>query len=338
MRKIPRSHPHRARRRITSVKHSIDTSLGTVAVRVQRASALRPGESPAPWVFLHGASGSWRTFRAQTSLTHTSRPAPGRASTGTPQRRATTSNAPYDLVFLDLPGWGNSDSCEAFTVQQQSRAVVEALTALNYRSWYLFGHSMGAVLALDIAASYPNHTQAVVALSPTALTARAALTQPLRNPAMAPLIGMHALMLLLRVFGRLTPALLRLVERSGLLRIILSPLFARPFSLRRQVFEDLAVDVRPASFLAASSALRDYDAGAWQSITAPTILARGAGDVFTRPAELRALAAVLRHAHVVVLPATGHFAHIEDPAAVDALLSRLRPAADSLNVLHGRHD
>lgn len=300
----------------TLVKHSISTSLGTVVVRVQPAHpTLAPGQNP-PWVFLHGASGSWRTFRAQTG--------------------AAAPHAVCDLVLLDLPGWGDSGCSGTFTVNEQSRAVVEALTALSYRSWYLFGHSMGAVLALDIAASYPTGTHAVVALSPTALTAQTALSQPLRHPTMAPLVGMYALMALLRALGRLTPALLRLVERLGLLRLILGPLFARPFRLPRQIFKDLADDARPASFLAASSALRKYDAGTWRSIAAPTILARGSKDIFTRPAEFRALAALLPHAHVVVLPGTGHFAHLEDPAAIDGLLSRLRPASDFLDGLHGR--
>ncbi len=297
------------------MKRSISTSLGTAVVRVLPAmSPATPGQKAPPWVFLHGASGSWRTFRAQMNQPHSR----------------------FDLVFLDLPGWGDSEVSGTFAVHQQSRAVVEVLTSLGYRSWYLFGHSMGAVLALDIAASCPAETHAVLALSPTALTAQTALSQPFRHPAMAPLVGMYVLMVLLRAFGRQSSVLLRLVERLGLLRLILSPLFARPFSLRRQVFEDLAIDARPASFIAASSALRKYDAGIWRSIATPTVLARGSKDIFTRPAELHALAALLPHAHAVVLADAGHFAHLEDPAAVSGLLSRLRPASDSLNGSDGR--
>jgi pimeloyl-ACP methyl ester carboxylesterase len=210
---------------------------------------------------------------------------------------------------------------------------VEALRVLNYRTWNLFGHSMGAVLALDIAASHPDETGAVVALSPTALTAVAALNQPLRHPAMAPLVGMYAIMSALRALGRSTPTLLRIAERTGLLRFVLSPLFARPFLLRREVFTDLAADARPASFVAAASALRRYDAGTWQSIAAPTILARGSRDIFTPSAELRALANLIPHARSVVLAGSGHFAHIEDPAAIAELLTTLCAAAEPLDGL-----
>lgn len=296
------------------MKRFINTSLGTVAVRVHSnplSGMGRPG-SP-PWVFLHGASGSWRTFRTLTLE--------GALPVG------------CDRVFLDLPGWGDSPGRLPFTVEQQGSAVVEALTALNYRSWYLFGHSMGAVLALDIAASHPDETRAVVALSPTALTAGAALSQPLRHLAMAPMIGMYGLMSILRALGRAAPAVLRIAERSGLLRLILSPFFARPASMPRRVFADLAVDVRPAAFVAAADALRKYDAGTWRSITAPTILARGSRDIFTPPAELRSLAALLPHARSAVLDSTGHFAHIEDPAATAALMAALSAAPQTLDGL-----
>lgn len=238
-----------------------------------------------------------------------------------------------DRVFLDLPGWGDSDGQLHFTVEQQGSAVVEALRALGYRSWSLFGHSMGAVLALDIAAACPKETRAVIALSPTALTAGAALNQPLRHPAMAPLVGMYGLMSILRALGRTAPALLRAAERTGLLRLVLGPLFARPSLLQRQVFADLATDARPSSFIAAAAALGKYDVGPWRFITAPTVLARGSRDIFTPHAEIHALASIIPHARTVELAGSGHFPHIEDPAGTAELLAALRPATQSLNSL-----
>lgn len=307
-------HPRRARRRITTMKHFVSTSLGTVAVRIHpgtSSQAVRPG--PPPWVFLHGASGSWRTFRAPA------------ISTAFP--------AESDRVFVDLPGWGDSKGRLPFTVEEQGSAVVEVLSSLGYRTWSLFGHSMGAVLALEIAAACPEETHAVIALSPTALTAGAALNQPLRHPTMAPLVGMYGLMSILRALGRTGPALLRVTERTGLLRLILRPLFARPSTMQRQVFADLATDARPASFLAAASALRKYDVGMWRSITAPTVLARGVHDLFTPPSELRGVATLIPHARIAELPGTGHFPHIEDPVGIARLLVALRPAAQPLNGL-----
>lgn len=296
------------------MKRFVQTSLGTVAVRVHPGTEDRStGQGSRPWVFLHGASGSWRTFRELTL------------------NRAIPVE--YDCVFLDLPGWGDSPGQVPFTVDQQSTAVVEALTALNYRSWCLFGHSMGAVLALDIAASRPEETHAVVALSPTALTAGAALNRPLRYPAMAPLVGMHTLMFVLRALGRTAPVLLRIAERTRLLRLVLGPFFVRPRMLQRRVFVDLAVDARPASFIAAANALKKYDVGIWQQIAAPTVLARGSRDIFTPAAELHALATLIPTAQSVVLAGTGHFAHVEDPVGTwQTLQTALQSTPGSLHL------
>ena len=296
------------------MKRFIDTSLGSVAVRTRPAhSSTRTPPGTPPWVFLHGASGSWRTFRELA--------------------RSGALPDECDQVIIDLPGWGDSPGSLPFTVEQQGSAVVEVLRALNHRSWYLFGHSMGAVLALDIAASHPQETHAVVALSPTALAAGAALNHPLRHPAMAPLLGMCGLMLILRALGRSAPALLRTAERAGLLRLILRPFFARPSVLQRQVFADLALDARPASFIAAAHALRKYDAGTWHSISAPVVLVRGSKDIFTPPGELRSLAALIPHAQRVVLDRTGHFAQIEDAAGTAGLMAALRAASQTLDAL-----
>ena len=294
------------------MKRFIHTSLGSVAVRIRPAhSSARITPGTPPWVLLHGASGSWRTFRELV--------------------RSPVLPDTCDHVMIDLPGWGESPGMLPFTVEQQGRAVAEVLRGLNYRSWYLFGHSMGAVLALDIAASHPEETHAVVALSPTALTAGAALNHPLRHPSMAPLLGMFGLMFILRILGRAAPWLLRRAERAGLLRLVLGPFFAAPSDLQRPVFADLALDARPASFIAAAHALKKYDAGTWHSITAPVVLARGSKDIFTPPGELRSLAALMPHSQSVVLNRTGHFAQIENPAETAGLMTALRAASKTLD-------
>ncbi|GAB3532308.1 alpha/beta fold hydrolase [Arthrobacter tecti] len=279
------------------MKQTVSTRLGPVAVRI------RKGTTPAapPWVFLHGASGSWRTFSALLDTR-----APGRES---------------DIVLIDLPGWGDSPGTFPFTIEEQGAAVRTVLRALGYRSWSIFGHSMGGVLAMEIAASEPGKTRAVVVLSPTALTAAAALGNPLRNPTMAPLVGMYALMRFLGGTRKAAPKLLGFARRTGLLRLALAPFFAHPSGVRAQVFTDLARDARPASFIAAARALRQYDVGRWRGISCPTVLVRGEKDIFTPAAELRELTTLIPHARTVVLAGAGHFAHVEDPNAIAALLA-----------------
>lgn len=267
-------------------------------------------EAP-PWVLLHGASGSWRTFNELLN------------STALPGDR--------DIVVIDLPGWGDSPGRLPFTIEEQGKAVAEVLHVLNYRSWCLFGHSMGGVLSLEIATSAPRQTLAVVVLSPTALTAAAALSHPSRHLSMAPLVGMFCLMLFLRTARSAAPKLLQFARQTGLLRLILGPFFAHPSRIPARAFSDLALDARPASFIAAAEALKNYDVGKWRSITCRTVLARGSHDIFTPAAELHKLSALIPHAQLANLAETGHFAHVEDADATLRLLADLFPVTQPLD-------
>lgn len=286
---------------------TVETPLGQVTARVRPGST---GEAP-PWVLLHGAAGSWRTFIELLN------------SKAVPQGR--------DLVVIDLPGWGDSPGSLPFTVEEQGEAVIQVLHALGYRRWRLLGHSMGGVLALEIAARAPQDTLAVVVLSPTAVTAAAALGQPLRHLRMAPLYGMYLLMRFLKATGRYAPKLLSFALHTGLLRLILRPFFTRPSRVPERVFRDLAADARPASFLAAAEALRQYDVARWRAIAAATLLARGEKDVFTPAGELHELAALIPHAHCIVLPGAGHFAQLEHPDETALLLASLDFLTQSLD-------
>ncbi len=292
-------HPAHVWRRITYMLRTIPTSLGPVAVRIHSGSVT----NATPWVLLHGASGSWRTFNRTISGFVSD------ACTGPEQ----------DLVIIDLPGWGDSPARIPFTIEEQGRAVIEVLTALNYAGWRILGHSMGGVLALEIAAAAPRVTLAVVVVSPTARTAAAALRKPFQHPGMAPLVGMYGIMRLLRAVGPATPILLSAARRTGLLRIILAPFFARPSTMTTEVFDDLALDIRPASFLAAADALLQYDVERWRSIATSVLLVRGEKDIFTPQGELDELSALIPGARTAVMPGTGHFAHLEDTQALSQL-------------------
>ncbi|WP_081746891.1 alpha/beta hydrolase [Arthrobacter sp. H5] len=273
------------------------TLLGPVTVRITQ----RAGLNAPPWVLLHGASGSWRTFRELQSS-----PAfPGGS----------------DAVAIDLPGWGDSPGRCPFTIEEQGTVVAAILTALGYHSWHLFGHSMGGVLALEVAAAHPERTLTAVVLSPTALSAARALHRPLRHLPMAPLVGMYWVMRFLNLTGPSARPLVAFALRIRLLPLILGPFFSRPAGLPAGVFADLAGDVRPASFIAAARALHEYDVGRWQAIAARVVLLRGERDIFTPDGELSELCALIPGSHSAVLHGTGHFAHIEDADAIAELIA-----------------
>ncbi|WP_051427544.1 alpha/beta hydrolase [Arthrobacter sp. H20] len=275
------------------------TALGPVHVRISRTA----GTTAPPWVLLHGAAGSWRTF--------------------TELQAARNFPTAVDTVVIDLQGWGGSPGIGDFTIESQAAAVVAVLTQAGYGRWRIFGHSMGAVPALEIAVAEPERTLAVIVLSPTAVIASKAFRHPWRSlSTMAPLLGMRTIMRFLRLTGFLAPRLVAASRRAGLLTLVLRPFVVRPAALTDAVVNALAVDARPAAFAVAAKALRDYDFAHWAKAGGRQLLLRGEQDVFTSAAEIDQLTGLLPRAHAEVLPGTGHFAHVEDPEAVARFLAR----------------
>ncbi|MHA7277380.1 alpha/beta fold hydrolase [Arthrobacter sp. Hz1] len=275
------------------------TALGSVQVRISRTA----GVDAPPWVLLHGAAGSWRTFSQLQA--------------------APSFPTEVDTVVIDLPGWGGSPGVGAFTIRSQAAAIVEVLTQAGYSRWRLFGHSMGAVPALEIATAEPDRTLAVVVLSPTTVIASRAFRHPWRNlPTMGPLLGMRTIMRFLDLTGSLGPRLVAVAHRTGLLKLVLRPFVVSPTALTGPVVDALAVDARPAAFAVAAKELRDYDFSPWRQAGGTQLILRGGHDVFTSAAEVAELTQLLPQARAGVLPRTGHFAHVEDPEAVAHFLAR----------------
>lgn len=68
----------------------------------------------------------------------------------------------YHLLIPDLPGHGQSRHITPFSVQHSSRRIAQLICkhAVNSRA-HIVGHSLGAHVAIDLAASYPEVVNAV---------------------------------------------------------------------------------------------------------------------------------------------------------------------------------
>ncbi|MFE5838169.1 alpha/beta fold hydrolase [Arthrobacter sp. NPDC056493] len=285
--------------------HMIPTELGPATVRVQQGSGGGDPASGTPVVYLHGAAGTWTTFRALLPR-----------------------EPDADRVLIDLPGWGESIAdvrLEDFSVEAMGRAVVEILDSLGYRRWNLVGHSMGGFLALHLAARWPDRAAGVAAISATTFGVSAAVRHPVRS-----LSGLPAFvrtlwaMRSMAALGPAGPALIRAVAATPVMGPLLSPLFADPAAVPGQVIRGLGHDARPASFWRAARAVALYDFGQWRSIRCPVLATRGDRDVFTPPSDLLRLSDLVPHVRLVTIPRCGHFANIEQPERVLRLLDELR--------------
>ena len=93
-----------------------------------------------PIVLVHGwamHSGIWREFARQLALN-------------------------YRVICVDLPGHGRSEAIDTFTLARISAELVKAIPEQSY-CW--LGWSLGATVALDMAARYPERVSSLILLA-----------------------------------------------------------------------------------------------------------------------------------------------------------------------------
>jgi len=268
----------------------VPTAVGTVVVHAGRASG-----SPVATVLLHGAAGSWTTWSALIAASD---------GVGLPLS---------DIVAIDLPGWGGSPG-PVPSAADTACAVAAVVRALGYPRWRIVGHSLGGVVALDVAARFPSETVAVGLVSPSGDGVREIARHPLRSWRRLPgFAGMVLAMRVLNGLGPLAPPLLRGLRRIGALRVLSRPLFRHPAGVDAAVADALADEIRPASFVAAVRAARTHDDGVWRRIACPVRAVRGQHDVFAGGRDTQRWERTLPDYDERVLADSGHFAHVEQP-------------------------
>lgn len=274
-------------------RSTIETAHGRTVVHHAAASADRSSRRRAT-VLLHGAAGSWTTWTPLLQAAH--------------EVDAVVSRP----VLIDLPGWGASPEPDpGLDVESAAAVVVEVAEALGVTEFDLVGHSMGAFVALHLAAVRPDLVLSVSVVSATSFSAIDAVTHPVQG-----LVRLPAFTLLRAAFGvlpRASASLLRGAARIGLLRALSSPVFRHVDRVPRSVLEAFVAELRPRGFLAASRSGQGYDATRWRGIDCDVAAVSGADDVFARSSDLDRLAGVVRHARTTLLADCGHFAHVERP-------------------------
>ena len=207
----------------------------------------------------------------------------------------------YAVVALDLPGHGRSPGPPCATIEEMADAVMASIDALDREQAALVGHSMGALVALDVAARAPDRVSRLALLgaavpmrvSPALLTAAehdvpaAAAMMVGWGHGPAARIGGHPAPGLW-----MTGAAARLIERAP----------------AGTLHADLLACDRFEGGLAAAAGL-----------DCPTLLVRGRADRMIEPGAAAALAGALPGAATVSLDC-GHFMMSErSDAVLDAL-------------------
>jgi pimeloyl-ACP methyl ester carboxylesterase len=256
----------------------VGPNIRFVSVGSRRIAYRATGDAGgAPMVLLHGLASdfsSWDLFSQH--LTH----------------------AGFRVIVFDLPGHGRSDWAAPYSLASMEDALATALDHLNLGRFDLVGHSLGAHLALRLAARSPGRVRRLVAESAPV---------PPRDAEEAWTIAR----------ARVKPSLWRLIKLLGIGRL------ARIALLRR-------FDFKAAKPLIGE--LRGPMPQWWESLARirnRCLLITGSNDgLVTSRADL--ILAGMRDATLQVL-GTGHHLHRSHP---DAFLDAVLPFLNAPEVAH----
>ena len=219
------------------------------------------------------------------------------------------ANAGYRAVALDLPGYGESETIEPYTLSGIARSLEGLMDALAPRRAVLLGHSMGGMVALEAWAAYPHRIAGLMlsGTSPAFGRPEGAWQQEFLRQRLGPLDQGRSM-------SDLAPRLVRAMVGSD----------ADAAGVERAVAIMSAVS--PQTYRSALRALLSFDRRALlPAISVPTLVLAGELDPNAPPAVMQKMAEKIPGASYECLSRTGHLASLEQPAAfADAILRFLQ--------------
>ncbi|MEL7105099.1 MAG: alpha/beta hydrolase [Pseudomonadota bacterium] len=209
--------------------------------------------------------------------------------------------AEHDVLAVDLPGFGLNAHLEPLTsIPAYAAWVLEAATAHGLARFHLVGHSMGGMIAQDMAHQAPDKVQDLV------------------------LYGTGATGVLPGRFETIETSMAR-SESDGAqatARRIAATWFLHTTQANAyQTCVAIAEQARLAAILAGLDAMRMWDGvDRLGAIKARTLLIWGDRDRTYQWSQIQQLWTLIPGARLAVLPDCAHAAHLEKPHMFDALL------------------
>jgi len=217
----------------------------------------------------------------------------------------------FAVLALDLPGHGRSEGPPLESVEAIGERIAQALGELETRRFILVGHSMGSLIALEVAQRMPERL-AGIALCATAFPMRVSeeLLAATRNDP-------PAAMEMINVWSHrpsVTPFTARPSNPGPGFSIVWSNL-----RLMQRIERANGRGVLATDFAACNAYARGLDV--IKSLQCPVLFVLGANDSMTVPKFARTLIDAAAHGRVVQLPDTGHAMMAENPEGVRIALS-----------------
>ena len=259
----------------------------------------RQGSGPVAVALLHGVGGSRHIWSDEVS--------------GTTRALA---DAGFTALALDLPGYGDSALPPVLSIASMAEAVADTLTELGLQQAVLLGHSMGGMVAQELAALHPHRVTALV----LACT----------SPAFGKPGGDWQ-----QAFLRDRLALLDAGQGMAAVAERLVPAMVAPEvpEAARDAARRIMSAVPEATYRAALQALVGFDRrAALPAIRVPTLCLAAAHDRTAQPEVMQRMAGHIPGAQYQCLEGAGHIANVEKPEAFNAaVLAFLRQHVSQRN-------
>ncbi len=266
---------------------------------------------------MYAVRGAQRTSDVATLLLHG---VGGRWTTWTPLLRAAQAagRLTQGVVAVDLPGFGRSENRLNHLDSLQVAGELGAyLRELGYSRVRLVGHSMGGLLALDMAARPQLEVASLHLAAGSGFAIIDAVNHPIAGLVRAPLPTSLFWLQYLAARSGVGAGLARLSYRSGTLAPLLWPLIAHPSRFKPRALEAIVAEMRPRSFRHAATNVVGYDPVArWREISCPVHAVFGRRDRLVAVPDRIRLGQVCPEADARVVDDAAHFLHIERPYEV----------------------
>jgi pimeloyl-ACP methyl ester carboxylesterase len=258
----------------------------TVAGRRVQLVSLGSGER-RPLLLVHGLGGRWQNWLANIP------------------RLARTRQ----VVAVDLPGFGRSQMpLEPISIEGWTQALDRVCDLLELEAPAIVGHSLGGLVATELALRFPQRAGALVLVDAATLT-------PVQLRARTARIAVEGASRLIASLprGAITRPRARHLAYAGVIR--------HPTLIARDLLYELGGETHPPGTLQALAALAAHDiAGELAQITAPTLIVHGTGDVLIPAQDSERLAALLPESRLELFADTGHMPMVERPVRFNDLL------------------
>jgi len=255
------------------------TALGDLLTPAFRTG----GDGPEIILYLHGIGGDRTSFDAQIDA----------------------FGARFSHVAWDMPGYGDSAPLPETTFPALADAAIRLLDELGVHQAHIVGHSMGGMIAQELAATHQDRIASLVlsATSPAFGKPGGDWQQKFLAARLKPLDDG-------KTPADLAPAIVDALVGDE----------PNPDGLRAAVASMSRIS--PEAYRAALTCLAGFDQrDALGGISVPTLLIAGERDETAPPKVMERMAENIATARYICLPNAGHLANLEQPEAFNAALA-----------------